>query len=300
MTELRGVILSHYTGVVEHNRASRMLAMLGEWGLGRVEHVDIESQSDIVLATSAYETGGVVRVKVIDSQGPKRAWTKKRQYLLDPTFTQGSTLGPAEVRAYGPEVQGCAQFTHIVGGGYRAWSNGTVTCEGRGEKTFLTVWEGQRLSVPVQGSCYSDCWVAGIRGIPEEKRELAMLPVAHPILRTDTTGLEGKPFEQGVRFDETATRIQKIMEQNIAENREALMTLGAQNEEIDGTHWGAWVGGAVLMGTLAAAAAVFLMYRRWRRKNVPPAQAGSGDLEMGPVSGRSERGLGMWGGGGGF
>jgi len=291
MTELRGAILSHYSGVVDQGRAGRLLAGLGEWGVGRMDHVDIASQNEMVVVTSAYETGAVATAKFMRTEGPTKVWTKKRQYLVDPALDSLPTLGPAEVRAYGPETDTCASFTHVAGGGYRVWRNGTVTCERGGDKKFFALQGGQTFSMPRHGSCYSDCWVAGRMGLKEERRVLATLPTSHPIMRTDVTALEGKIKGEGSNFDETADRVQKMMEKGIAENREMLMVMREGGEEDGGQewhgHWGWWVGVTLLIMGLVGLG-YYLRKRAKKRRLVQNTTAGRGAVELNEIAVRLE------------
>jgi len=251
--------------------------MMGGGGVGRFEHVDIVVRDDIVSAVSEYETGEMVRVRVLNKdKEPTEAWTKRRQYLLDPDFPPGATLSPYEVRAVGPDTGACTTFTHVHGKAYRVWRNGTVTCKNKDGKKFSVLQKGQLFTLPIQGTCFSACWVVGLQGIKTERRKTGILPAAHPIMRVDVSELEGSPRVAdwkkggaGLDFED--------MHRILREDRDMIQDLDREESTWmdNGMHWLAW---AILGGALLGMSMASLIWYKCKRRDQTPQE----DIEMEP------------------
>jgi len=265
MAELNGAIMAHYTGEVGFERASRLHAMMGGGGVGKFEHVDIVVRDDIVSAVSEYETGEMVRVRVQSkNKEPTEAWTKRRQYLLDPDFPLSPTLSPYEVRAVGPDTGDCTTFTHVQGRAYRVWRNGTVTCENKDGKKFSVLQKGQLFTLPTQGTCYSGCWVVGLQGIKTERRKTGILPAAHPIMRVDVSELEGSPRVEDWKKQGDGLDFEDI-HRILREDKDMIQDLDREGSTWgdNGAHWLAW---AILGGAMLGLGMAGLIWCKLKRK----------------------------------
>jgi len=290
MEELNGAIMAHYTGEVGFERASRLHAMMGGGGVGKFEHVGIVARDDIVSVVSEYETGEMVRVRAqIKNKEPIDAWTRRRQYLLDPDhFLRPTmppleakevghipTLSPYEVRAVGPDTGDCTTFTHVQGRAYRVWRNGTVTCESKAGRKFSILMKGQFFTLPTQGTCYSGCWIAGLQGIKTESRKTGILPAAHPIMRVDVSGLEGSPRVEDWKKQGDGLDLEDI-HRLLREDKDMIQDLDREENTWgdNGAHWLAWatLGGATLGLGMAG-----LIWCKFKKK----ARATHEEIEMG-------------------